>query len=191
FIDNDDYFEGPGTKVLETESSPEDNDERSMFFVRGVIETVRKLRWDPTVIHCTGWITALAPLYIRHLYQDDPGLSRSLVVYSLRPESFEGKLDARFAEKLKMAGFTDECLQSLGGGDFDWMTLNKLGIDHSDAIVVTAPDIPAGLVEYARQSGKPVLEYPGPDGEEATTAAYHDFYQSILSQKENDSKSSD
>ena len=90
-----------------------------------------------------------------------------------------------------MAGFTDECLQSLGGGDFDWMTLNKLGIDHSDAIVVTAPDIPAGLVEYARQSGKPVLEYPGPDGEEATTAAYHDFYQSILSQKENDSKSSD
>lgn len=132
-----------------------------MFFVRGVIETVRKLRWDPTVIHCTGWITALAPLYIRHLYQDDPGLSRSLVVYSLRPESFEGKLDARFAEKLKMAGFTDECLQSLGGGDFDWMTLNKLGIDHSDAIVVTTPDIPAGLVEYARQSGKPVLEYPG------------------------------
>ncbi len=191
FIDNDDYFEGPGTKVLETESSPEDNDERSMFFVRGVIETVRKLRWDPTVIHCTGWITALAPLYIRHLYQDDPGLSRSLVVYSLRPESFEGKLDARFAEKLKMAGFTDECLQSLGCGDFDWMTLNKLGIDHSDAIVVTTPDIPAGLVEYARQSGKPVLEYPGPDGEEATTAAYHDFYQSILSQKENDSKSSD
>lgn len=191
FIDNDDYFEGPGTKILETVSSPEDNDERSMFFVRGVIETVRKLRWDPTVIHCTGWIAALAPLYIRHLYQDDPGLSKSVVVYSLRPESFEGTLDSRLLEKLKLAGFTDDCLQSLGTGDFDWLSINKLGIDHSDAVVVTTPDIPAELLDYARKSGKPVLEYPGPDGEESTTAAYHDFYQSLLAKKDDDTKLSD
>ena len=72
FIYNDDYFAHNLTKELETVSSPADNDERSIFFVRGVIETVRKLRWDPNIIHCNGWITALAPLYIRQNYNDDP-----------------------------------------------------------------------------------------------------------------------
>ena len=58
FIYNDDYFMHNVTKDIETEISPEDNDERSIFFVRGVMETVKKLRWEPEIIHCNGWISA-------------------------------------------------------------------------------------------------------------------------------------
>lgn len=92
FIFNEDYFSHNITKQLETESSPEDNDERSMFFVRGVLETVKKLRWNPEVIHCIGWITALLPLYIKHYYNDDPAFSESKVVYSLFDNDFEQPL---------------------------------------------------------------------------------------------------
>ena len=48
FIDNDDYFcRHTQQKSLETDDDPETNDERAIFFVRGVIETVKKLRWNP------------------------------------------------------------------------------------------------------------------------------------------------
>ena len=67
FIDNDDYFQRAGAKELETVSSPGDNDERMMFFARGIIETVKKLRWDPAVIHCTGWISTLVPMYVKRM----------------------------------------------------------------------------------------------------------------------------
>ena len=102
FIDNDDYFHFSPDKRLETVSSPEDNDERQMFFVRGVIETVKKLRWDPALIFCTGWISALAPLYLKRIYQDDPSFANAKIIYDLRPENFEDTLDPRFAEKLKL-----------------------------------------------------------------------------------------
>ena len=71
FIDNDDYFLHHGDGTLETDSMPAVNDERSIFFVRGTVDTVRKLRWDPSVIHCIGWISALAPLYLKRAYADD------------------------------------------------------------------------------------------------------------------------
>lgn len=177
FIDNDDYFMRSGAKALETETMKEDNDERMMFFVRGVTETVRKLRWDPAVIHCTGWITALAPMYVKHAAADDPSLAKAKVVYALRSEKFDGPLDARFTEKLRMAGFSDAELKALGDGPVDWVALNKLAIDHADAVVQSSDDIPAELIEYARQSGKPFLPYIG-DIEE-TAKAYAEFYASL------------
>ncbi len=114
FIDNDDYFQRAGAKELETVSSPGDNDERMMFFARGIIETVKKLRWDPAVIHCTGWISTLVPMYVKRMYHDDPALAKSKIVYSLRSEKFDGTLDARLGEKLRMLQFTDEDLAALG-----------------------------------------------------------------------------
>ena len=177
FIDNDDYFLRSGAKALETEIMADDNDERMMFFVRGVLETVRKLRWDPAVIHCTGWISALAPMYVKHMAADDPSLARAKIVYSLRSETFDGTLDPRFAEKLRMAGFTDAELASLGDQPVDWKALNRLAIDHADAIVQSSEDVDEELIEYARKSGKPFLPYVGDI--EQTSQAYADFYNSL------------
>ena len=176
FIDNDDYFHFSPEKKLEIETSPEDNDERIMFFARGVIETVRKLRWSPAVIHCLGWVTAIVPLYLKSIYADDPAFAASKIVYALRSENFPGTLNARFQEKLK-SDTTDGCGQ-LPETDVDFLALNKIAIDNSDAVVIADENIDPQLIEYARQSGKPVLDF-NPDPE-AMAADYTQFYNNLL-----------
>ncbi len=177
FIDNDDYFQRAGAKELETVSSPGDNDERMMFFARGIIETVKKLRWDPAVIHCTGWISTLVPMYVKRMYHDDPALAKSKIVYSLRSEKFDDTLDARLGEKLRMLQFTDEDLAAVGDTPADCTALNKLAIMHSDAVVVSSPDVDPALVDFARSISKPVLEYPG---EEDFAEKYAEFYKTLV-----------
>ena len=110
FIYNEDYFQRNPGKGLETEESPELNDERCIFFVRGTIETVKKLRWEASIVHCQGWLSALTPLYVKKVYADDPSFRGSKVVYSLYGSSFNGQLDPRFEEKLRMEGFSDDDL---------------------------------------------------------------------------------
>ena len=100
FIDNDDYFSRSPIKELETRTSLGDNDERAIFFVRGVVETVKKLRWAPEVIHCTGWLSALAPLLLKKSYNDDPAFRDSKVVVTITsPDGLLAPLAERFAEK--------------------------------------------------------------------------------------------
>ena len=182
FIDNDDYFFRSGAKKLETEVSPADNDERMMFFVKGVIETVRKLRWNPSIIQCTGWISALVPLYIRKLYADDLSLAKAKIVYALRPERFEGTLDSNFVNKLRQLDFTDDDLKPLVGKDVDWLTLNKIAIDNSDAIIDSEPGVPQELIDYAKKSGKPYLDCPEKENQKE---AYNEFYRSLLDGTDN------
>lgn len=181
FIDNDDYFQRAGAKELETIASPADNDERMMFFARGVIETVKKLRWDPALIQCTGWISALVPMYIKRMYHDDPALAKSKTVFALRSEKLDGTLDPRLLEKLKMLQFTDEDLAVIGTAPVDNDSLNRLGIIHADAIAVASPDVDPALIEFARSTGKPLLEYPGEDN---FADNYADFYASLSASKE-------
>lgn len=178
FIDNEDYFlRTQSAKDLETRLSPEDNDERSIFFVRGVVETVKKLRWDPTFIHCSGWLTALAPLYLRNIYGDDPTFRNSKIVYSIFDESLESNLDPRMAEKLRLEGFTDDNLHGLASANPVTIdTLHKLAIDYSDGIVCESPDISPELIDYIKSSGKPYMPYTG---EENFVQAYADFYDKL------------
>lgn len=179
FIDNDDYFLRAPQKELETVLSPHDNDERIIFFTRGVIETVKKFRWEPAIIQATGWVTALAPLFIRRMYPDDPTFVNAKVVYALSEDSFDDTLDARFAEKLEMLNFAKEDISSLGTEAADIIALNKLAIDHSDAVILTSDNLPQVLIDYALQSGKPVLESAllSNDGFEEL---YSNFYNSLL-----------
>lgn len=178
FIDNDDYFQYSPDKRLEIVSSPDDNDERIMFFARGVIETVRKLRWNPAIIHCLGWTSALVPLFLKKIYADDPTFAESKIVYAIRNEGFEGTLNDRFAEKLKMAQLGEADLGPAAEAPVDYIALNKLAIDHSDALVMATPDIPQEIEEYARQSGKPILEF-NPD-ESQFLNDYAEFYDSLM-----------
>ena len=178
FIDNDDYFHFSPDKVLETVSSPEENDERTMFFARGVIETVKKLRWNPAIIHCLGWISALIPMYLKQVYADDPTFSKSKIVYALREESFEGSLNERFAEKVEADQISKEAISSILDGPVDFIKLSKLAIDHCDAIVQSSENVSPELMEYARQSGKPILEYVADEAE--LNSKYAEFYESLI-----------
>lgn len=178
FIDNDDYFERHSSGELETSTSPADNDERSMFFVHGVIETVKKLRWEPSIVHCTGWLSALTPLYLKHIYGDDPSFRGTKVVYSLFGGGFDGTLDSRLVDKLKQEGLTDAELASLiaAGSQIDAIAINKLAIDHADGIIASSPDVDQRLIDYAVASGKPFMPYPGEDD---YVSAYHKFYTDL------------
>ena len=89
FIDNDDYFQNRLQIHDENGNEYEDNDARTIFYARGVLETVKKLRWCPEIIHCHGWLTALAPLYIKKAYKEEPSFRTSKVVFSLYEEDFK------------------------------------------------------------------------------------------------------
>ncbi|MCM1292824.1 MAG: glycogen/starch synthase [Bacteroides sp.] len=178
FIDNDDYFQFSPDKRLEIVSSPDDNDERIMFFSRGVIETVRKLRWNPAIIHCLGWASALTPLFVKKLFADDPTFAESKIVYAIREESFDGTLDERFADKLLTSSIVADDIKSVSEGPVDFTALNKLAIDHADALVFSSAKVAPELQEYARNSGKPLLEFT--DDETEFYKNYMDFYESIV-----------
>jgi starch synthase len=108
FIDNDEYFKRKNTYSDDQGVLYADNDERSMFFCRGVLETVKKLGWQPDVIHCHGWMTSLMPLYIKKLYNKDPHFAQTRVVFSMYNDCFESPWDTRFHEKLAFDGFDSE-----------------------------------------------------------------------------------
>lgn len=181
FIDSDDYFHFSPDKKLETVTSPEDNDERQMFFVRGVIETVKKLRWEPAVIYCIGWISALAPLYLKRMFQDDPSLANTKIIFDLRPESFDGSLDERFAEKLIMSQFAAEDIATVAGEPVSTKALTKLAIDYADALVQSSPDVEEEIIEYAASSGKPFLRYNNElETETEMVPLIIDFYQQLI-----------
>lgn len=177
FIDNEDYFQRHMVKDLETRLTPEENDERAIFYVRGVIETVKKLRWEPGIVHCSGWITSLTPLYLKKAYNNDPSFRDAKIVYSLFDEKFDGTLNERFAEKLKMEGFKDKDLKAIAkDGPVDYIKLCKFAIDYSDAITQASAQIDPELLEYAKASGKPFLPFPGEDN---YIDAYNEFYNSL------------
>lgn len=175
FIDSDDYFDRHNADGLETVINPAENDERAIFFARGVLETVKKLRWSPSIVHCMGWISMLTPMYLKTQFAEDPTLANAKVVVSLLNDRFDTPLDERFAEKLGLDGFTPEQLKAISEYD-NHEALQRLAIDFADAVAVSDPDVSPEVIEYARGTGKPLLEYPG---EENFTEAYRNFYLAL------------
>ena len=176
FIFSDDYFSRNICKDLETVTSPDDNDERSIFFVRGVFETVKKLRWEPDIVHCGGWITALAAVYLKKYYHEDSSFRDTKVVYSILGDDLVAPLDARMAEKLKADGIDDELLNDMAGKPVDYKQLTMLAIANSDGVVQRCENLDPDILQFIKDSGKPFLPY---DGEEVNAQAYIDFYKSL------------
>jgi starch synthase len=175
FIDNDDYFARKAMLQNAAGKWFEDNDERAIFFARGVLETVRKLRWEPAVVHCHGWFAAVVPLYLRYAFCDDPLFANLKVVVSLYDDGFEGELDAGFAAKLASEGVPQEALQWLGNPTYDNMM--KTVMAHADGVVVEAGGLSADLEAHIAQWDKPVLR---PVAEGNVLDSYQKFYEEIL-----------
>jgi starch synthase len=178
FIDNEDYFNRKYTLKNDNEESFPDNDERAIFFTRGVIETVKKLRWSPDVIHCHGWITALTPMYIKKLYHDDPLFAKSKVVYSIYEEGFHDSMDVAFRGKLLQDGLQTKDTAILEKPN--WENLNKLAISYSDAVVMGSPTekIDENLKEYLFATNKPILYHKDVDYADD----YSIFYDKLVAQ---------
>lgn len=126
FIDNDEYFKRKTNVTDENNIEFSDNDERSIFFCRGVLETVKKLGWQPDVIHCHGWMTIPMGLYVKKIYNKDPHFADTKVVYSMYNNEFNKNWDSRLAEKLKFDGVDKETLSNFSSTDFHSVTENML-----------------------------------------------------------------
>jgi len=161
FIYNEDYFASSRIDELEMNCSPDDNDERSLFFVRAVIESIRKMRWVPDIIQCTGWISALAPVYIRTLYGDDPSFRDAKIVTALFNEQLPGPLAERLSEKMHMDGIPKNALKPIAGKALNYDDLMAYSLKYSDAVIQCEDGVSGQVLEAA--SSLPRLEFIGDD----------------------------
>ena len=176
FIDNDDYFQRKHIISDAAGREFEDNDERALFFARGVIETVKKLRWAPDIVHCHGWMTALVPVYLRNIYNDDPLFHNFKIIYSIYNNDFNTPFRSSFADKLRFDGIDGENLKMVKKPDF--VNVSKLAIKYSDGIIIGSEEINSDLTKYLEIIDKPVLKF---QDESKYIDAYNDFYDKILS----------
>ena len=174
FIDNDDYFSKRQMTVNEKGEDYADNGERAIFFARGVLETVKKLRWVPDIIHIQGWMGAVVPLYIKTAYHEEPSFANTKVVTSLFPKSLNSNLGDNFKKCVEFREAKADLLKKYND-DFDFDELGKLAIDYSDGVIAADKNVSEELLKHAQTNNIPALTYPGED----FGAAYEAFYNQI------------
>jgi starch synthase len=174
FIDNDDYFLKRKMAVDEEGKEYEDNGERAVFFARGVLETVKKLRWIPDVIVCQGWMSAVAPVYIKTAFKDEPAFAEAKVVTSLYKNDLKNDFCENFKSCVEFRDTDAELLKAYKD-TFDYNELAKMAIDYSDGVIEASEGVDGELLAYAEGKGKQVLKYPGED----YAQAYKDFLEKI------------
>lgn len=177
FIDNEDYFQHRDVLFDQDGKEYSDNDERAIFFARGVIETVKKLRWTPDIVHCHGWITSLVPLYIKKCYNDDPSFRDSKIVYSAYDSCFTSPLDKRFPEKLEMDGIPFGETGLSAGTPITCEDMIKLAVRYSDGVIATTDSQAQILGEYSEACGKKYMHLKDSDANQMEY--YNNFYDDI------------
>ena len=179
FIDNEDYFHRKFIYQDAEGKDFKDNDERAVFFARGVLETVKKLRWKPDIIHCQGWITHFVPVYLKKVYHEDPIFTETKVVLSLYNEMLGACLGEGLIDKIQG--------DNLGRSDVDQLEeptgikLAKLAIRYADGVVSGVPALDPALADYARELQLPVMPYiPVSKDDMSYVRTYNQFYDDLL-----------
>ena len=175
FIDNDDYFSKRQMAQDEKGEDYSDNGERAIFFARGVLETVKKLRWIPDIIHIQGWMGAVVPLYIKTAYHDEPSFANTKVITSLFTNSLKSDFSKNFKKCVEFRDAKADLLKKYSD-PFTFDELGKLAIDYSDGVIAANKNVSKELIKYAKGNNVPFLAYPGEDFADA----YDNFYEKIL-----------
>lgn len=172
FIDNDEYFKRKATFSDEDGVLYPDNDERSIFFAKGVVETVKKLNWVPDIIHVHGWLAGMLPVYMKHYYKDEALFADTKIVTSVYSQSFDGTLDPEMMKKVAFDEIPDAAITDLEIPNYE--NIMKASILHSDAVIVASDDLSPSLTKFIETSGKPFLPFVPKD---AFAEAYTNFYK--------------
>ncbi|WP_103327864.1 glycogen/starch synthase [Bacteroidetes bacterium endosymbiont of Geopemphigus sp.] len=157
FIDNEEYFKRKGMYKDATGRFFEDNDERILFFTKGVMETVKKLNWSPDIVHVHGWLGACIPLYLKTYYKGDPLFQKSRIITSLYNQDFEGYLSEELVKKIKWDGIKNKALKQIELASFT--NLTKLSIDFSDIAIKGEVNISEEIEQYLQESPSTTLDY--------------------------------
>lgn len=172
FIDNEDYFRRKTLMYDKGGKFFPDNDERAIFYARGVIETVKNLGWSPDIIHCHGWISNLVPLFIKKIYIDNPLFANAKVIYSIYDDSFS-KIFRSFSRKLKLSGIPAKDASLYKNATFESTT--KLAVDYADAVVISHKDVSEDVRLHIENSQKQYFEHK----EEQYAEDYISLYNNI------------
>ena len=179
FIDNEDYFRRKQVYRDADGKFFADNGERAIFFARGVLETVKKLRWAPDIIHCSGWISHVLPLYLKKAYKDDPIFSSSKVVLSLFDDTPEEEFAPGFQDALLYGNIKPRDLIQTEKADGTFLA--KLAAQYSDGIILGSAGVSEELVSSCKGLGVPVLDYdPAAIADGSYMDSYNAFYDEIL-----------
>ena len=171
FIDNDEYFKRKATFADEEGVMYSDNDERAIFFAKGVVETVKKLNWVPDIIHVHGWMAAMLPIYMKHYYKNEALFSETKIVTSVYAQSFDGTLNNGMINKVKFDGIPSDSITDLETPNYE--NIIKATINHSDAVIIASDNLSSSLTKFIESSGKPFLPFAPKD---AFAEAYTNFY---------------
>lgn len=172
FIDNEEYFKRKATFTDVEGALFPDNDERAIFFAKGVVETVKKLNWSPDIIHVHGWMASLVPLYLKQYYADEPLFADSKVVTSVYRSGYEGELNPEIIKKIAFDGISNDKIETLTVPNYNNML--KVAVDYSDAVILASEEIPEELNKHISNLQKPVLPY-------ATLQEFEDAYSNFYS----------
>lgn len=172
FLDNEDYFHRKAMYKNEKGEFFNDNDERTIFFCKGVLETVKKLGWAPDIIHCQGWMTSLIPLYIKTLYKDEPVFKNSKVVYTVFENDFSHNLGDDFGRKASLNAISDNELECFTNGNCE--SLQAGGVKHADAIVTYSDNVHPDVTK--QMDNKPNMRH----SDETLADSYVNFYDQLL-----------
>ena len=175
FIDNEDYFKRKATFNDEAGKLFKDNDERAIFFAKGVIETIKRLNWPPDVIHVHGWLSSFFPLYLKEMYKDEPIFQNSKIITSIYGTGFAGSLNKKLQDKILFDEVEKNKIMHIKTPSY--VNLMKTAIDFSDALIVGSENIPKELQDYLGKCKKPVLEFQSKD---SFIEKYTEFYNKLL-----------
>lgn len=176
FVDNDDYFQKSETDIDESGSNRPDNDERAIFYARGAVETAEKLRWEPELIHVSGWMSALIPLYIKRIFKDSPDFKNAKVVYSVLRHPETAALDPSIFEKLAENDVAPEEIEELKKLPLDGTFLHLAAIKYADAVAFNTKEPDPVLLKAVEERGIPYITL---DPEADNAENYFNFYQSL------------
>lgn len=175
FIDNDEYFKRKATFTDEDGKLYADNDERAIFFAKGVVETVKKLNWVPDIIHVHGWMASLLPVYMKHYYKNEALFSNTKIVTSVYAQSFEGNLDLELINKVKYDEIPDDAIAELVLPNYE--NIIKTAVNHSDAVIIASENLSSSLTKFIESSNKPFLSFVPIEG---FAEHYTNFYKNSV-----------
>tara|TARA_B100001287_G_scaffold174983_1_gene147478 strand:+ start:16 stop:822 length:807 start_codon:yes stop_codon:yes gene_type:complete len=173
FIDNEEYFRRKVTLFDSNEKLVSDNDERTIFFCRGVLETLQMLGWSPDIIHCHGWFTSLLPMYLKSIYKQNPVFEHTKIISSIYKSGFSGTLDKMIFDKIKFDGIEEDLITNLKKPNFQ--SLNMQAVKFSDGVIFEDESSKSKISEFVSENGIASLS-PEVDTD------YYNFYQNFFSE---------
>lgn len=180
FLDNEDYFKRKNVFADDDGTFFDDNAARMVFFCKGALETVKKFGWPPDIIHCSGWMTSLVPVYLKTAYKKEPVFAQTKTVFSMEPNSFKDKLGASFIKKAIISNqIKEKDLELYKDGTNP--ALNRGAAKYADAVIMAGEKVDKKTIDEVKtEKGKIILPYKK-DNEDL--ADYLQLYQQLLGVK--------